>query len=66
MDPNNLAQAFAVWAAVVGLVGAALVFELSHLRGEVLALTAILNGHIVETEHRLTTVEADVRRMSEQ
>jgi len=57
IDPGNLATAFAVWAAVVGLIGVAIVWELSRLRGEVRNLAAGLGRHMLETQGRLTAVE---------
>jgi hypothetical protein len=62
MDPNNLTAAFGVWAAVVGLVGAALVYELSRLRNEIKAIAERLNNSVVEFEHRLTAVESCILR----
>ncbi len=62
MNPDNLAVAFSVWAAIVGLVGAALVWELSRLRSEIKAIADRLNNSVVEFEHRLTAVESDIRR----
>lgn len=57
MDPTNLAGAFAVWAAVVGMIGLAIVWELSRLRGEIRTMAALLNAHQLETQGRLTAVE---------
>ena len=58
MNFINLPVAFAVWAAVVGLIGAAIVWELSRLRNEVRTLTDNLNAYIVSMERRVTYLEA--------
>lgn len=63
MDANNLANAFSVWAAVVGLVGFGIVFELSRLRTELKNMAERLNQVVVEFEHRLTAVESAVNRI---
>jgi hypothetical protein len=57
VDPRDLATAFAVWAAVVGMIGVAIVWELSRLRGEVKAMAELLNRHQMITQGRLTAVE---------
>ena len=57
MEPNDLATAFAVWAAVVGMIGIAIVWELSRLRGEIKSMGTMLNMHQLETQGRLTAVE---------
>ena len=62
MDPHNLTAAFGIWAAVVGLVGAALVYELSRLRNELKSIAEKLNRSVVEFEHRLTAVESCILR----
>lgn len=64
MEPNSLAHAFSVWAAVVGLVGAGIVWELSRLRTELRNMGDRLNQVVVEFEHRLTAVESAINRMS--
>lgn len=63
VNPDSLSQAFAVWAAVVGMVGAALVWELARLRAELRAMSISLSTHIVQTEHRLTMAEANIRNL---
>ena len=57
MEPNDLATAFAVWAAVVGMIGVAIVWELSRLRAEIKTMGTMLNLHQLETQGRLTAVE---------
>jgi hypothetical protein len=57
MEPNDLATAFAVWAAVVGMIGIAIVWELSRLRAEIKTMGTMLNLHQLETQGRLTAVE---------
>ena len=57
MDPRELASAFAVWAAVVGMIGVAIVWELSRLRGEVRHMADALADHMLRTQGRLTAVE---------
>lgn len=58
MDPHNLTMAFTVWAAVVALMGGAMVIEMRGLRNEVSAMRKALNDHIVDTTERLTALEA--------
>lgn len=58
IDPNSLAAAFGVWAAVVGMIGLAIVWELSRLRREVRDMSKLLADHMIETEHRMTAVES--------
>ena len=57
MDPQNMSVAFAVWAAVVGMIGVAIVYELARLRGEIRTMANMLNLHQIETQGRLTAVE---------
>lgn len=57
MDPT-LGTAFSVWAAVVALIGGAIVWEIARLRGDVKTLTSALNLHMLQTEHRLTAIES--------
>jgi Flp pilus assembly pilin Flp len=61
MDPHNLSEAFAVWAAVVGLIGVAIVWELSRLRGEVKKMNQQLNDHMLTNEHRVTSLEVHLK-----
>lgn len=51
-------MAFTVWAAVVALMGAAMVFEMRALRMELREMKDSLNDHIVDTTARLTALEA--------
>lgn len=62
MSPDNLSIAFAVWSAVVALTGGAVVYELSRLRKDLGIVTDRLNTLMVDYEHRLTIVEADIQR----
>jgi len=57
MNPDDLSVAFAVWAAVVGMIGVAIVYELARLRGEIRVMAGMLNTHQIETQGRLTAVE---------
>ena len=57
MDPQSMANAFAVWAGVVFMVGVAIVWELSRLRAEVRTMATLLNAHQIEVQGRLTAVE---------
>lgn len=57
MDASALSTAFAVWAAVVGMIGAAIVWELARLRSEVRQMNGSLANHVVATEHRVTAIE---------
>jgi hypothetical protein len=61
INPVALAQAFGVWAAVVGMIGIAIVWELSRLRREVRELLNRLNSHMVVMEHRVTAVETHLQ-----
>jgi len=58
MEPSNLVTAFTVWAAVVALMGGAMVIELRALRMELREMKDALNNHIVDTTERLTALEA--------
>ena len=60
-DPASLNQAFAVWAAVVGIIGAALVYELARVSGELKSMSFQLNAYIVSMERRVTTIETHLR-----
>lgn len=61
MEPQNLTVAFAVWAAVVGMIGAAIVWELARLRAEVRAMSTLLSKHQMVTQGRLTAVETHLQ-----
>jgi len=61
VDAHQVGEAFTVWAAVVGMIGIAIVWELARLRAELRAMSTALSQHIVQTEHRLTVVESDLR-----
>lgn len=61
MDPQNLTAAFAMWAAVVGMIGIAIVWELSRLRAEVRNMANLLQRHQLETQGRLTAVETHLQ-----
>lgn len=61
MAPANFGIAFAVWAAVVGLVGAAIVYELVRMRSELSSMVRELNRYIVDMERRVTAIEAHIR-----
>jgi len=53
----SLSTAFAVWAAVVALIGTAIVWELSRLRKDVQLMSNLLHEHILHTERRQTHTE---------
>jgi protein-S-isoprenylcysteine O-methyltransferase Ste14 len=57
MEPASLSTAFAVWAAVVGMIGAAIVFELIRLRSELRIMAKNLNDYILYMERRATHTE---------
>lgn len=57
MDEHVLSVAFAVWAAVVGMIGAAIVWELARLRADVRMMARLLNSHQIDTAGRLSAVE---------
>lgn len=61
MDPGSLSQAFAVWAAIVGLVGASIVYELARVRAELNSMTRNLNKYVVTMERRVTAIETHLR-----
>jgi len=61
LEPANLGQAFGVWAAVVGLVGACVVYELARVRGELKEMSEQLNTYIVGMERRVTAIETYLR-----
>lgn len=61
MDPHDLTQAFTVWAAIVGLVGVSIVWELRRMQREIRAISEQFAEYMVETEHRITEVEAHLR-----
>lgn len=56
MEPLTLA--FTVWAAVVGMIGIAIVWELTRLRADLKELTVKLNDYAVDMEHRVTHLES--------
>lgn len=58
MEPHDLTIAFSVWAAVVGLIGVAIVYELTRLRSEMRQISDQLNSYIVSMERRVSTIEA--------
>lgn len=62
MDPSNLAAAFGIWSAVVGIGCAGIVFELSRLRKDLGEMANRLQTLTVAFEHRLTRVESDIQR----
>lgn len=57
MDPDQLSTAFAVWAAVVAMVGAAMVYQLAQLRAEVKDLRTDLHAYVLQMERRVTHIE---------
>ena len=61
MDFNT---AFAVWAGVVGMVGLAIVWELSRLRNELKDISHQLNSYIVSMERRVTNIETQLSMSS--
>lgn len=60
MAPHDFGVAFTVWAAVVALVGGAIVYELARLRVQFTELSTQMNKLTVHFEHRLTRVETKV------
>jgi hypothetical protein len=57
VEPATLSTAFAVWAAVVGMIGLAIVWELSKMRGEIKGMSMLLHDHILQSERRQTHTE---------
>lgn len=57
-ESSGLPVAFAVYAAVVAMIGAAIVWELARLRAEVRVMARLLNLHQIETAGRLAALEA--------
>ena len=57
VDIGVLTLAFAVWAAVVALLGSAVVYELIQLRNGVTGMSKALNAHILHSERRQTHTE---------
>ena len=58
MDPSNFSYAFGVWAAVVGIIGASIVWELTRLRGDLKELAENLNQYVLHMERRVTHIES--------
>jgi hypothetical protein len=56
-NPDNFSTAFTVWAAVVGIIGALVVYELARMRSELKLMGAQLNTYIVGMERRITSIE---------
>lgn len=65
MDPTSLSIAFTIWAAVVGLIGATIAWELISLRRDVKTLGARLEQLALNHEHRLTHVETHIETKDE-
>ena len=61
MDPTNLTIAFTVWAAVVAIVGGAIVWELAKLRGDVQFLRNIVTHIQIEIQGRITAIETHLQ-----
>lgn len=58
MNPIDLPAAFSVWAAIVGLIGAMIVWELTRLRGDLRELSDNLNKYVLNMERRVTHIES--------
>lgn len=56
-NPANLSTAFTVWAAIVGIIGALVVYELARMRAEIKMMGSQLNTYIVGMERRVTAIE---------
>lgn len=56
MEPT-LSTAFTIWASVVALTGAAIVYQLLQMRGDIKEMSHNLTKHILHTERRQTHVE---------
>jgi hypothetical protein len=61
---SDLPTAFAVWAAVVGMIGIAIVWELARLRAELKDMTSKLNDYVVVMERRVTHIESHMQIMN--
>jgi cell division protein ZapA (FtsZ GTPase activity inhibitor) len=59
---DDLPTAFTVWAAVVGMIGLAIVYELAKLRAELKEMAEKMNDYIVVMERRMTHVESHLER----
>jgi hypothetical protein len=53
--------AFAAWGAIVGMVGIAIVWELSRMRSDLKEITARVNQYVLQMERRVTHIEAHLR-----
>jgi len=65
LEPHSLTTAFGIWAGVVGMIGVAIVWELSRLRREVRVINDQLARHMINTEHRVTAIESHLTAKSE-
>lgn len=54
----DLPAAFTIWAAIVGLIGIAIVWELTRLRSDLHELTDNINKYILSMERRVTHIES--------
>lgn len=65
MEPATLTAAFTIWAAVVGMIGIAIVWELSKMRLEIKELRADFNKLTIGTERRVTHIESHLSNNDE-
>jgi hypothetical protein len=65
MEQDNLTIAFTIWAAVVGMIGIAIVWELSRMRLEIKELRADFNKLTIGTERRVTHIESHLSNSDE-
>ena len=57
-ESTQLTVAFTIWAAVVGMIGVAIVWELSRMRTEIKELRIDFNKLTIGTERRVTHIES--------
>lgn len=61
MDSIHITTSFAVWSAIVGMIGIAIVWELSRLRADAKEVAMRLNKYIITMERRMTHIEAHLQ-----
>jgi hypothetical protein len=61
ISPDSLSTAFTVWAAVVALIGALIIFELARARLELKNMSEQMHQYVVSMERRVSTIETFLR-----
>ena len=54
----DLPVAFSIWAGIVGLIGVAIIWELTRLRNDLHELADNLNKYVLSMERRVTHIES--------